>query len=565
MDAPLTPKRLWKQPESWLRVTDKDTSAVQTGIAILCDIHGTVLEVLRDDLGLTSGVVSAVPFTLLVDRGSLSKALDFLVAIRSRGRVLDCQLSATYLGGVRPLCLAGFVSRGKLIVAGAETSDGALRIHDELAERYGGVSQAEEETHLAELHQGRDGALLDSMTSLYNELLSMQRELARRTAELERSRARMATLLSISHEILSTLELRPLLDLILREIESVVDYSSASVLTLSEGIVELHAYRGPDLGAELSLVHFAPSDTPWVEDMMATQSGFAIADLRSQPRMLEDLASMAPPPMLSMFECARSWLSVPLVAKSKTLGILTLLHNEPHRFNPDTLELVEAFGDLVAAAIQSARLFEQLRQAAVMSERARLARELHDSVGQALYTIGLYSDATRLALSSGRIDAVGDNVAEIRKLVREAMSEMRVLAFELRPSLLEEEGLVGALKARLEAVENRSGLETILEVKGEGRLPGSAEAEVYRFAQEALNNIIKHARATRVAIGVTFTDERFLLTIEDDGVGFDLLEAERSGGLGLLTMRERMQGIGGTLEVDSTPDKGTTVRAEVYR
>ena len=546
-------------------MTENPSEVTQSGLALLCDIHGTVLEVVRDDLGVTSGRVPIGSLPLLVDRGSLWKALDFLVEVRSQGRALHRQLNATHLGRLTPLYLAGFVSGENLIIVGAETSDGALRIYDELAQRYGGAPHPKEDIHLAEQERVRDGALFDSIAVLYNELLNMQRELSRKAVELERLNDRMATLLSMSHEILSNLELRPLLDLVLQELNSVVEYSSASILTVSEGIVQWHAYSGPDLRTESSLVRLSPSQIPWVEEMLETQRGFSIGDLRSEPGMLEYLESSAYLPMSAIFGRARSAICLPLVARSKVIGILALLHDEPQRFGPDTLGFVETFANQVAIAIHNARLFDQAQQAAVLSERARLARELHDSVAQALYTITLYSDATLLALSSGRTDALGDNITQISNLVREAMSEMRVLTFELRPSVLEEEGLIGALRSRLDAVEDRSGLETALEVQGEGRLPVSAEAEIYRVAQEALNNVIKHAKARQVTIGVTFTDDRFLLTIEDDGVGFDSREAERVGGFGMLTMRERVQQIGGSLEIESKVGRGTIVRVEVQR
>jgi signal transduction histidine kinase len=545
-------------------VTDKSPTEAQAGLALLCDIHGTVLEVLRDDLGVTSSTLPGGQLALLVDRGSLWKMLDFLVEVRSQGKALHWELNVSCPGRLMPLHLAGFISQGDLIVVGADTADGALRLYEEFEQGCGGGPYAEEE-HRPKIHQGRDGAVLDSMTTLYNELLNMQRELAHKTAELERLNARMSTVLSISRDIVSTVDLRSLLDLILEELRSVVNYTSAAILTISDGIVEWHAYRGPDIPAEPSLVRLSPSQVPWVQEIVSSHQGFIVGDWRNDAHAAEILGSADMSPMRAMFEDARSWLCAPFVARSKVLGILTLLHDEPNRFGPDTLRLMEAFTNQVAVAISNARLFEQVEEMAVASERARLARELHDSVAQSLYTIGLYTDATRLALTSGNLGPVEDNVNHIADLVREAMSDMRLLTFELRPSLLEEQGLVEALRDRLDAVESRSGLETSLKVAGEARLPLSAEAEIYRVAQEALNNVMKHARASQVAIDIRSTDESFLLTVEDNGVGFNPQKLQSLGGLGLRTMRERVQHIGGTLAVESEPGSGTTVRVEVER
>jgi PAS domain S-box-containing protein len=208
-------------------------------------------------------------------------------------------------------------------------------------------------------------------------------------------------------------------------------------------------------------------------------------------------------------------------------------------------------------------LEEQTKEQAVAAERSRLARELHDSVTQALYSVTLYAEATRLALSTGKQDVATENIQELHNMAREAMVDMRMLIFELHPPVLEEEGLVSALQARLAAVESRARLQTELRVAGERRLPISVEEELFRIALEALNNVIKHANAQQVRVDLKFTDEGACLQITDDGVGFDPLAARESGGMGLLGMEERVQRINGSLEVESTPGQGATVRVEV--
>jgi signal transduction histidine kinase len=226
-------------------------------------------------------------------------------------------------------------------------------------------------------------------------------------------------------------------------------------------------------------------------------------------------------------------------------------------------ELVNLQRELAQKNAELERLNKQAQEAAALAERARLARELHDSVTQALYSVNLYADATRLALLSGKGDVAAENVHQLRNLAREAMSDMRLLIFELRPSILEEAGLVGALQARLEAVEVRSGFRTAFQVEGERCLPPSVEAELYRVTQEALNNVLKHAQAKQVTVHLQFDEARLCLTIQDDGLGFDLETARQSGGLGLRSMEERVQHIGGNLILVTAPGKGTTLRIEV--
>jgi signal transduction histidine kinase len=208
-------------------------------------------------------------------------------------------------------------------------------------------------------------------------------------------------------------------------------------------------------------------------------------------------------------------------------------------------------------------LEEQARQTAVAAERSRLARELHDSVTQALYSVTLYAEATRLALSAEKLDVATENLRELHNMAREAMVEMRMLIFELHPPVLEEEGLVAALQARMAAVENRARLRTEIHVQGERRLPISVEEELFRISLEALNNVVKHANARMVRINLTFGDRHARLEIVDDGGGFDASAAKSSGGMGLAGMEERAQRIGGSLIVDTAPGRGTEVRVEV--
>jgi signal transduction histidine kinase len=143
------------------------------------------------------------------------------------------------------------------------------------------------------------------------------------------------------------------------------------------------------------------------------------------------------------------------------------------------------------------------------------------------------------------------------------MADMRLLLFRLHPPVLEEEGLVAALQARLEAIETRAGLQVDLQVEGENTLPIAVEEELYKIAQEALNNVVKHAKAEEVTISLHFSDQHCRMTIEDDGVGFAVLAAQGEGGLGLRGIAERAQQIGGALRVESRPGQGAKLHIEI--
>jgi PAS domain S-box-containing protein len=205
-------------------------------------------------------------------------------------------------------------------------------------------------------------------------------------------------------------------------------------------------------------------------------------------------------------------------------------------------------------------LGEQVKEKAIATERSRLARELHDSVTQALYSVTLYAEAARLALSAAKQDVAVKNLRELHNMAREAMIDMRMLIFELHPPVLEEEGLVAALQARLAAVESRARLQTEIRVEGERRLPLAVEEELFRIAIEALNNVIKHANAQQVIVDLSFEEGDTWLEITDDGVGFDPIAVRGCGGRGLLGIEERAHRIQGSLAIDSTPGHGTTLR-----
>ncbi|MGD8855318.1 MAG: GAF domain-containing sensor histidine kinase [Chloroflexota bacterium] len=257
-----------------------------------------------------------------------------------------------------------------------------------------------------------------------------------------------------------------------------------------------------------------------------------------------------------------SLLAIPLWADDVVIGALDVV-NKPGGFDEEDIRIMSLFGDQAAIAIKNAQLHEQAEKLAVIEERQRLARELHDSVSQALYSVNLYAEAARMALSAGKSHIAADNLEALRNMAREAILDMRALIFELHPPALEEDGLASALQARLEAVEARSGLQTEFHIRGESRLPITIEEELYRIAQEALTNAVKHARAKKVIIRLTTNDDRFCLEVQDDGSGFDVSSADRSGGLGLRGIRERVQCVNGELSIDSIPGQGTTLRVTV--
>lgn len=256
-------------------------------------------------------------------------------------------------------------------------------------------------------------------------------------------------------------------------------------------------------------------------------------------------------------------LAVPLVVQGDVYGSLALYYSDPRSISEEEVHLAVAFADQAALAIENARLREQVKEAAVMDERARLARELHDSVTQALFSMTLLAEAGQRLARTGDLDRVQAYLSRLGDTSQQSLKEMRLLVYELRPLALESAGLVGALQQRLDAVEARAGVETRLLIEGTVQIPPVMEEDLYRIAEQALNNALKHAAGTAVTVRISCTEKRIAIEVMDNGRGFDPTAIEDQGGQGLKSMRERANRLGGSLAIRSTPDQGTTVTVEV--
>lgn len=266
----------------------------------------------------------------------------------------------------------------------------------------------------------------------------------------------------------------------------------------------------------------------------------------------------------------RATLVVPLIIKGEVYGTIALYHAQVRTFGAEEIKLAVAFAAQSALAIENARLRQQVRQAAVREERGRLARELHDSVTQSLYSLTLLAEGWRLQAQEEQLDEVVQHFARLGSIANQALREMRLLIYQLRLPVLEKEGLVGAIQRRLEAVERRSGINGRVVLEGELALPTVVEEQIYRIIQEALNNALKHAQARTVMVTIrscpaahpdaTNGSRSPALVVEviDDGQGF--VPDEVVPGVGMDSMRERVAQMGGTLVIHSAPGAGTRIR-----
>jgi signal transduction histidine kinase len=260
------------------------------------------------------------------------------------------------------------------------------------------------------------------------------------------------------------------------------------------------------------------------------------------------------------------WLGavyVPLSWENRTFGFMCV-YLPTGVAGPTETELAfyTALADQAAVAIINGRLTAQAAEAGSLLERSRLAREMHDSVSQALFSMTMHARAAQLLVTRTGVDETGPlarSLAQLVELTRGALAEMRALIFELRPGALAEEGMIAALRKQAAVFADREQITIAIDGPDQRlELEPKVEEHFYRIVSEALHNVIKHAQARHATVTVTVADDAVQAVVDDDGIGFDPASSH-PGHLGLRTMQQRAETIGAHLNVTSTPHTGTTI------
>ena len=392
-----------------------------------------------------------------------------------------------------------------------------------------------------------------------SQLVAAQAAVAIENARLYESSTRwlrqLESLNEIGNALASELELEPLLALVARRLQELVD-ARLVLIALPQG--------------ETLRVAAAEGDGSYGVVGMELEFGRSKAGRVLERGRSERIDSVLDDPEIDQQATRRlgvhSAVFVTLVVRGRTIGVVIAHDRQGHTpaFSEDDLRLAESLAERAAIAVDlSERVSRDAVRRAVDAqelERARLARELHDETGQALTSILLGLKPLEQAADS---DEGREAVASVRELVVSTLQGVRRLAVELRPSALDDFGLVPAVERLADTFREQSGLHVDFEAQlGEARLPSEAETTLYRVIQEALTNIVKHADASRVSILLQRTGSDALAVVEDDGSGFDP-RFPRDDALGLAGMRERLALAGGRLRIESTAGAGTTVVAEV--
>ncbi|MCE1252182.1 MAG: PAS domain-containing protein [Anaerolineae bacterium] len=348
----------------------------------------------------------------------------------------------------------------------------------------------------------------------------------------------------------STLNLDEVLDRILTAIGRVVPHETANIILL-EGDTA-HVVRFRDQVGQYGMYQnldrrFPLNELPNLVQMATTH----------QPMILSDTFNAVKWVTRPDTVWVRSYLGAPIETDGKVIGFINLNSAIPHFFDGLHAEHLRAFADQAATAIHNARLYKQAQELAALQERQRLARDLHDAVSQTLWTASLIADVLPTVWEEDREEG-RRSLEKLQRLTRGALAEMRTLLLELRPSSLVEATLGNLMEQLAAAVMSRKKLDISVNVSGECRLPPDVQIGLYRLAQESLNNIAKHSRATQASINLECKPGYVNLQIEDNGRGFNPAEVPPDR-LGLGFMRERAETLGAKLEIFSEMGRGVRI------
>lgn len=398
---------------------------------------------------------------------------------------------------------------------------------------------------------------------LYGErtcLLSVIRDVSQRVhtekflgARVETQMREQATLLAISHTLASTVEFQP--GLILDQLREIIEYAHCGLFALDDSTLVTLAMRGTPQLEEAAPLRIPLQGTETQRLLFNGHKPIRIADVWSDNPQAEFLRSLLDDEASALIEGMHAWMWVPLAVKGRIIGGVGVAHAKRNYFTHHHADLALSVANQAAITMANTALNRQAQELAVLEERQRLARNLHDAINQSLFSAGLIAEVLPRLWERDQAEA-RRSLADLRKLTRGAMAEMRALLAELRPSTLTDAELGELLGLLANAFTGRTNVPAKVMVIGQGVLPADVQVAVYRICQEALNNIGKHAAASKVEIHLKHEETALEVIVRDNGQGFDP-EQTTSGHYGLSMMRERAEGISAQLSIMSRPGHGT--------
>jgi PAS domain S-box-containing protein len=411
---------------------------------------------------------------------------------------------------------------------------------------------AEEEWILSMLASGAVVALENAR--LYNEEQEQRRQAEQRRQIAEGLR-------DIVKALNSDKSLEEILEVMVYQASHLLGSKAVVIYRINEGkdtFMAEAAYNMPEAFLEIGEIPLIQSEANLA---ILNKQPFGMQDMEARYNLFHDLLPELPESTHKIYEIIRgiyrAQLSVPLVIRDEVYGAISLYYEQPRQFSEDEIALAVSFADQAALAIDNARLRAQAARIAVQSERNRLARDLHDAVTQTLFSASLIAEVMPRLWEKNRAEGLR-RLGELRELTRGALAEMRTLLLELRPAALIEAEPAELFRHLVEAFNGRARIPVDFKMSGEGDLPPEVKVAFYRIAQEAMNNIAKHADASQVVLSVECEQDRISLSIKDDGRGFDMVSISHES-LGLGIMKERAENIGAILSIYSEVEKGTQI------
>lgn len=391
-------------------------------------------------------------------------------------------------------------------------------------------------------------------------LLSVIRDVSQRiqtenilSERIESQLREQATLITISHTLALTLEFQP--GLILDQLREIIDYTHCGFFELEDSTLFTLATRGTLQLDGLSAFRIHLNSPETLATLFNEHQPMRIADIWSDNVQAQFLRAVLNDGAAILLQGMQSWMWVPLAVKGQLIGALGVAHEKGNYFTLHHADLALSVANQAAITMVNAKLNTQAQALAVLEERQRLARNLHDAINQSLFSAGLIAEVLPRLWERDEVEA-RRSLEDLRRLTRGAMAEMRALLAELRPSTLTDAELGDLVRLLGSAFTGRTNIPAKVTVVGQGVLPADVQVAIYRVCQEALNNIAKHARASLVEIDLKHEDTAIELSITDDGEGFDQARIT-SGHYGLSMMRERLEGVGGQLFITSQLGRGT--------
>ncbi len=391
------------------------------------------------------------------------------------------------------------------------------------------------------------------------------------------------TLLEISHTLASTLELQP--GLILDQLREIIEYHHGGLFTLEDSKLVIMAMRGTPQLENFKPFRIQMHDSETQATLFNGHQPIRIADIWTNNPPANFFYSLLDDGAGVLLQGMRSWMWVPLAIKSRFIGGLGLAHEKRNYFTSHHAKLAQSVANQAAITMVNTELYQHAGELAALQERQRLAQNLHDAVNQSLFSAGLIAEVLPRLWDRDQAEA-RRSLEVLRRLTRGALAEMRELLAELRPSVLTDSSLGDLLRQLANAFTGRTNVPVSVSIAGEHVLPAKIQVALYRICQETLNNIAKHAEASRVEIELQYdastgydpgTTQAFAslsqigvpqeiavssveMHIRDDGLGFDPGEPTAPGHYGLGMMLERAEAVGAQLIVTSQPGHGTEVR-----